>query len=107
MEAQRQLEEEAIRYEEKKRQEDDQRRAQARQALAAKLTRPFMPLWMLARSNPRATVITLAFAFIFNYVLYPVSHSTYNNYCDHLGTGTAVVLCHIEQGNTFIGAWLR
>jgi hypothetical protein len=52
---------------------EDARRAR-REAFVGKLTRPFTPLWTLARSNPKATLIILACAFTFNYVLYPLVH---------------------------------
>jgi hypothetical protein len=66
------------------------------------------------RANPKAVLIAAACALTFNFVLYPLMHETrfYSTYsgnieCDYMKTGTAVVLCHLAHGPTFLGSWLR
>jgi hypothetical protein len=64
--------------------------------------------WMLA--NPKPTLISIAVALAFNFVLYPLAreagNNSYRNNCDDQRTSTAVVLCHLEYGKTFVGSFL-
>ena len=58
-------------------------------------------LWM--RANPKPMLIGVACGLAFNFVLYPIMYSAEG--CNRWNAnGTAVVLCHLSQGHTFVGS---
>jgi hypothetical protein len=51
-----------------------------------------------ARAHQKPLWIALACALAFNYIVYPLGHST-NIHCDKLATDAGVILCHISDGD--------
>lgn len=61
-----------------------------------------------ARRNPKPLLIALGCALAFNFVLYPVITPAYYTYrCDSMPTSMAVVVCHIEHNQSFLGSFFH